>query len=621
MRRLLPVLLALTLACGFFTPSAAPPPTPPHVPPVTATAAFTPAPAATATAVPSATPAPTATRVVFASPTVAASPTVDLDFHLAPEHVRFHPAPMLYSGDTVSVEVIAEGAPRNWEGAPVWLYAGARADPPLGEATFGRFGLGERMQATFTWVWDTRGLEGPQTLWVVVGPAPDAQPPLAEQSVRVTANLLPAAERPMPEPLVGWATAESACCVFHYLTGTAAERDMDAIRATADAAFARVETVLGIEQSGQTVFTLLSRLLGHGGFASSEISLTYMDRNPAGNDLFHLFAHEGTHLLDRNFAQLKPTLMTEGLAVYVAGGHFKSEDLEQRAAALLALDRYIPLAELADRFYPAQHEIGYLEGGAFITYLVHRFGWERFKTMYGSFESAPSEARMLDDGLQRHFGSSLAELEAAWLLHLSSVPRDQAEINDLRLTIHLYDTLRRYQQLKDPSAFFLTAWLPDGPRARDLAITADFVRHPATPDHIALETMLQAAGRRLTAGDAVGADELLGAVNAALDAGRLSASPLASEYLLVVNELLAGGYEAQTIDLEAASAEVTAIRDWPHLDELSLARAAGGWRITASVGQDGANGQGWAGFARPLWAGLFGRQVARADGIIWHWSN
>ncbi len=608
MRRLLPLLLALSLACGFFTPF------PPTAPPPTAS----PAPPFTATAAPTATSAPTATPVIAASPIAAASPTVDLDFHLAPEHVHFHPVPTLYSGDMVSVEVIAEGAPRNWEGAPVWLYEGSREDPPLAQATFSRFGLGGRVQATFTWVWDTRGLEGEQALWVVVGPAPDAQPPLAEQSVRVTANLLPAAERPMPEPLAGWATAESECCVFHYLTGTAAERDLPEIRAAAEAAFAHAETVLGVEKTDRTVFTLLSRLLGHGGFASAEISLTYIDRNPAGSHLFNLFAHEGTHLLDRKFAQMKPTLMTEGLAVYVAGGHFKPDNLEQRAAALLALGRYLPLEGLANSFYPAQHEVGYLEGGAFITYLVTRFGWERFKAMYASFQSAPTEAQMLDNGLQLHFGSSLAELEADWLRHLSSRPRDQAEIDDLRLTIALYDTLRRYQQLKDPSAFFLNAWLPDGPRARELDITADFVRHPATPDHIALETMLQAAGRRLAAGDAAGSGELLAAVSAALDAGSLGASPLASEYLMVVNELLAGGYEAQTITLAATSAEVTAIRDWPHLDELSLVRAAGGWRVTTASFRGEGGRPYWVGVTHPIGPTPL---LIPSNGIIWHWLN
>jgi hypothetical protein len=315
--------------------------------------------------------------------------------------------------------------------------------------------------------------------------------------------------------------------------------------------------------------------------------------------------------VDRQLAQIKPTLMTEGLAVYVAGGHFKTEDLEGRAAALLALDRYLPLADLADNFYPAQHEIGYLEGGAFISYLVDRYGWERFKAMYASFQSAPSDSQMLDNGLQLSFGLSLTELEADWLGHLRTLPRDQAEIDDLRLTIELYDTLRRYQQRMDPSAYFLNAWLPDGPRARQRNITADFVRHPATPDHIALEAMLQAAGNALLDDNPPAAGELLAAVNVALSAGSLEASPLAAEYLAVVKELLVSGYEAQSITLQGTQADVTAIRDWPQLDELSLVRAAGGWRL---AGQ-----RAWHALG-PATLFLAG-QAAGSNGIIRHWPN
>lgn len=603
MRRLLPLLLAFTLACGLFTPAAPTPEPTRAVPTASSAPILTATLAATITPAPTLTPAPTSTLLADSIPT--ATPTADPNFTLKPEHVRFHPVPRLYSGDIVSVEVVAEGAPRNWQGAPVWVYLGSRASAPLDQATFSRFGLGGRMQATFTWAWNTGGLVGPQTLVVVVGPVPAAQPPLAEQSVTVMVDLLPPEDRPMPEPLAEWATAENECCVFHYLTGTAAERDLAEIMATAEAAFAHVEDVLGVDRTNRVVFNLLSRLLGHGGFASAEISLTYIDRNPAGSDLFNLFAHEATHLLDRKFAQVKPTLMTEGLAVFVAGGHFKTENLERRAAALLALDRYIPLEELANDFYPAQHEIGYLEGGAFIAYLVARFGWPRFKALYASFQSAPTDAQMLDKGLQVHFGQSLAELEADWLAHLRTLPRNPAEIDDLRLTIELYDTLRRYQQAMDPSAYFLTAWLPDGPRARERQIRADFVRHPDSAEHVALEAMLQAAGQHLLEGDAAGAGELLAAVNAALDAGSLSASALAGEYLAVVQALRETGYEAQTIRLENASAEVTAIRDWPQLDELSLMRAAGGWRVLAPRVE---------GLWRPP-------SLAGADGIMRLWVN
>jgi hypothetical protein len=297
----------------------------------------------------------------------------------------------------------------------------------------------------------------------------------------LTVNLLPASARPMPEPLAHWTQTESACCIFHYLTGTAAERDIATITTVADESFEQVEAQLDVTRQTKVVFTLLSRLLGHGGFASDEISLTYIDRDAAHSDLISVFKHEGTHILDRQISRERPVIMTEGMAVYVAGGHFKPEDLEKRAAALLILEDYIPLTELADDFYFSQHELGYLEGGAFIQFLVDTFGWESVKSFYGSFQPAPTDSAMLDGALRANFNQSLAELESEWLAKLSSLPPDFAQVEDLRLTVMLYDTLRRYQQANDPAASLKSAvskaLVDIGKTQQDLVLSAvcDFI--------------------------------------------------------------------------------------------------------------------------------------------------
>src|SRR5574341_2553552 len=522
MRKLLPFLLLLTLACNFLFPAATPTPA-----------------AATATLAPTSTvppPALTATPLPNDTPTPAPSSTVEGGYHLQPGDVTFHPDPQLYSGDIVSFEIGAQNAAPSWQEATVNVYVGTPEGEPVATGQFGKFGIGERAQATFTWVWDTAHLEGPQTLVVAVAPPGAEKTDLALLDVlTVTVNLLPASQRPMPEPLAHWAESESICCVFHYLTGTAAARDIHLIESEADRAFAHVEDVLGVKQGKKVSFTMLSRLLGHGGFASDDISLTYIDRNPAGSDLLIVFEHEGTHILDHTLAKTRPTIMTEGLAVYVAGGHFKPEDLDKRAAALLTLGRYVPLADLANTFYLSQHEIGYLEGGAFITYLVNTYGWVHFTTFYGSFQDAPSQAQMLDAALRAGFGKGLSDLEAAWLA--------------------------------------------GGPEARKRGIVADFVRHPDAPETIALEAMLSEAGRTLAAGEFDTTEKLLTSVNAVLDAHNLFLDPLAASYLEIVTRLEATGYEAQTITLSRDSATVTAIHDWPALETLTLTRTASGWRL------------------------------------------
>ncbi len=576
MRKFLSLLLFFALACNLLTPGITP----------TAPSTATLAPSASPSASPSATVAPpTLTATLSPTESPIPTPTVEVGFHLRPSDVTFHPDPQLYSGDIVSLEIGAQNAAPDWKDATIRVFAVTRASPPIATGQFGSFGIGERAQATFRWAWDTTNLEGPQTLVITVDPkgaASETQPLAPFDVLTLTVNLLPASQRPLPEPLAHWAEAESVCCVFHYLTGTAAARDIGLIGSEADHAFAHVEQVLGVKQDEKVGFTMLSRLLGHGGFASDEISLTYIDRNPAGSNLETIFSHEGTHLLDRQIAKTKPTIMTEGLAVYVAGGHFKPEDLDKRAAALLTLGRYIPLKELADKFYTSQHEIGYLEGGAFITYLVNTFGWARFKTFYGLFQESSSDSQMLEAALRANFGKGLSDLESDWLAHLKSLPPDEDQIEDLRLTIDLFDALRRYQQLNDPAAYFLTAWLPDGPEARKRGLVADFVRHPDAPENIALEAMLAEAGQALEAHEFTAAEAVLNSVNAVLDAHNLFLDPLAASYLQIVTRLEATGYEAQTIALTGDTATVTAIRDWPALKPLTLTRTTAGWTLAAS---------------------------------------
>jgi hypothetical protein len=484
----------------------------------------------------------------------------------------------LYSGDIVSFEIDAANADPAWDDARVAVYAGSREGEPIATGAFGSFGIGERAQATFWWAWETAGLSGPQTIVVAVE-AGNGEARETLDLLTVAVNLRPAEERPQPEASARWTQTESECCRFHYLTHTAAERDIELMKAEADAAFDRVEDLLGVRRRRKINFTLLSRLLGQGGFASAEITLTYIDRNAAGLDLPTVFAHEGVHILDSQIAPTKPALMTEGFAVYVAGGHYKPEDLEQRAAALLALGGYVPLAELANAFYRAQHEVGYLEAGALIAYLVDTYGWEKFREFYASFQQAPDDARMLDGALAANYGKGLSEIETEWLAHLRGLPADPAQLDDLRLTIALFETLRRYQQLYDPSAYFLTAWLPDGPEARRRGITADFIRGPRAPENVALEAMLAAAENALMEGQFAQVERLLASVNAALDTRDLSADPLAADYVHIVTQLAADGYEAQTIEIGDTTASVTAIRVWPALEALTLERTEAGWRM------------------------------------------
>ena len=212
-------------------------------------------------------------------------------------------------------------------------------------------------------------------------------------------------------------------------------------------------------------------MLGHGGFADDAISISYLQRNYAGSSSEIVLHHELVHKLDSQLGgDLRPAFFVEGLAVYLSGGHFKPEPLIPRAAALLEQGMYLPLAPLAERFYASQHEIGYLEASALIEYMIERWGNDAFFAFYRDIhpvEGSASQAAAINAALLKHFQLTFGELENDFLQYLSKQPVEGRWEEDVRLSVRYYDTVRRYQQALDPSAYYMTAWLPDNKQMRE----------------------------------------------------------------------------------------------------------------------------------------------------------
>lgn len=499
---------------------------------------------------PSPSAAPTSISTVTPSPTLLATPAPPVA-HLtpqpspAPTHtlvseqftVRTHPDGQLYAGDLVSLEVIAPPTAR-LEERQVAVQIDTPEGVKLGPVDFGRHGIAGRAQATLLWAWDTSGLE-PGEYSLNFSVLPD------ELIWTETVALLPQEAVPLPEPEARWATAESDCCIVYYITGTEAERDLPALLELADAQANKAIQRLGSDFEEPIPIVLLPRVLGHGGFASDEISISYLNRNYAGSSPEMVLHHEMVHILDSRLGgEFRPTMFVEGLAVYLTGGHFKPEPLMPRAAALLSpqagcleaqrlhdpgdssqvasicgLDFYISLPVLADDFYLSQHEIGYLQAGALTEFIVETWGWDAFSAFYRDMRppSNGSQAAVIDDALQEHFGLTLTEMDDRFRTALREEELTVDLVDDVYVTVSFYDTVRRYQQILDPSAYFLTAWLLDAREMRERAIVADYLRRPTSVENDALEKLLVAADQALRSGDYGRARELVGAVNAALD--------------------------------------------------------------------------------------------------------
>lgn len=557
------------------------------LPPATLTATLSPtatpmpSPTVTVTPVP-----PTPTRTFTPSVTPSVTPLVDSLFD-----VYFHPDGGLYVGDLVSMEVIPLETMDLKQSSLAILVDGEQLALGEEEARFGHFGIGGRYQATLPWVWDTAGMNpGEHVVSFVI------QPQGFQWEETVT--LLPAEQLPFAEQGAQWRHTESACCLYYYISQTAAARDIEQIVATTENEANSVIAQLGGTFEQPVVLTLLPRVLGHGGFTTDEILISYLDRNYAGDGLPIVVHHEMVHLIDKQLeAELRPTIFVEGLAVYLTGGHFKEEPLLPRAAALLPVQEqenglgwYLPLKPLADNFYKSQHEIGYLEAGALVEYMVERWGFEAFSDFYRHIQpvNGGSQSDAIDAALRQYFGVSFAELEAAFLQTLRDVQVSEVYALDVRLSIYFFDTVRAYQQLLDPSAYFLNAWIPNIKTMRESGIVADFMRHPAALENLVVETLLVSADTALREGDYYFAEQAINAGDAVVNAIRdgivppYAVHPLAQEYAQIIDVILDAGYTPERIRLDATSAEVIVTRNELQLETIYLEKTGFQWVLASN---------------------------------------
>ena len=611
MRRLTVIVALLLIACRVFSPVTTYPTPIPVGPSKTVKPSLTVPPTLTNTPSPTASPSPlpnTSTPEASVTPTLTLTPLPT--YEIPPLFtVRHHPDGGLYVGDLVSLEVISPPDTK-MDGQSLHVQVDGLPGKISESANFGTFGIGNRSEATLYWAWDTSDEEaGAHQLDFSIQPS--------EIHWTETVTLQPTSALPYPEPQAHWETAYSTCCVLYYVIGTAAERDLAVLQNQADAQASDVVTKFGINFTDPITVTLLPRVLGNGGFTDVEISLSYLDRNYAASDFTSVLHHEMVHVLDgRSGGDLRPTMLVEGLAVYLTGGHYKVEPLLPRAAALLELEEmkavgetnwYIPLKNLADNFYPSQHEIGYLEAAALIEYMVNRWSWQAYSGFYRDIHpiQGGSESDAIEQALNKHFNITFDQLESDFLgeLHNQVIPVGVRE--DLRLTVVFYETMRGYQLALDPSAYFRTAWLLNNRQMRQRGIVADYVRHPAAPENLALETLLITAHDHLVAGEYVQMDEILAGIKTVLDNlanNTLAPFPLgttAGDYYAVVQALQSQGYQAQRIEVDGNTAKAWVSALSYELSEVDLFREGQNWTINKTRGE-----YSWSIFS-PDYAGVF----------------
>ncbi|HLV43753.1 MAG TPA: hypothetical protein VKY39_02270, partial [Aggregatilineales bacterium] len=529
------------------------------------------------TAQPAPTSIPAVTAVPLALPTPAASIVTAEPTPSGPwltGEVRVFPGPRHYIGDVLTVEVEVANAELldDPPGAALAVDGNAlEAEPFLAWSPLRENAL------VFRWAWDTAEAEaGPHQLTVSL-----PQEGGDAQTLRAQINLEPAESRPAHEEAARWAQRLNDCCRISYLTGTAAERDIAELDRAIDTAFDEVEARLGVLAADKPVqITLLDNVWGNGAFVSQDMVLSYVDRAYTSPDFNTTLRHEATHWTMRAVGTAQtPPLLSEGVAVYIAGGHFKTEPIPERAAALLSTEQFIPLRDLADNFWSYQHEIAYLEAAGLVAYLVETYGLEDFLRAYGMEGiDAASDGEWLDAVFRRVYRAGLAQIEReyrAWLLQ--RVPG--AQTTDLELTVLLFDTIRQYQALY---AQYQEA-LPTAQEAIAAGQVAEFMREPSSKYNVALEAIFISAHEALHEGRYQEAEWLLLAAQATLADGDFTREPIA-EYLRIIDRIGELGYEAQRITLVGdGAALVEAIQLWPQLRTLHMVYDGERWQLVEPV--------------------------------------
>ncbi|HET9589112.1 MAG TPA: hypothetical protein VFO91_10020 [Anaerolineales bacterium] len=521
--------------------------------------------------------APTATLEILLSPTAPPQPTEQptgtpepsptpvlespLSLVRVGDQVHAYPGPRHYAGDVLTFEVPVEGFREPPEVEVSLTLDGANTTQVGGQWSFNRLIIPLAL--------DTSGLAGSHEVRIQAPGEPSVDAVYAFE-------VLPADQRPRQEIGAEWETIQIPCCTLHYITNTAAARDLETIAEHAGQAADDFAGVTGVEVQNQLDVYIMDRMWLNGAFAGGdELLMAYTDRyygpSQGGTGLETVFKHEFTHATGTDRAEEGFFPFNEGLAVYIAGGHYKPEPIPARGAAMLELGYEAGLDPFA-----SQHEIAYLHGATIMAYIAEEYGWEAL--MEFGQNAAGDRFFSLEDRdqiMQAVFGVPSDTFEADYLAWLRS-HEPGAQLDDLRLTVALQDLRREYQRQYAPEPFSIFG-RSDETYARPEYLPV-LIREANALPNVAVELMIADAQKAIVAGEYDSAERLIEAIEAVVNSGEFK-SPLAYDYASITLTLGESGYEGLSLDLQGDQATAQVTRAAPSMEEVTLQRVDGEWRI------------------------------------------
>lgn len=196
---------------------------------------------------------------------------------------------------------------------------------------------------------------------------------------------------------------ETAHYVFRYAAGSLAEREMEAIEAEQERAYAKLMDLFGFEMPQKIEYLLTASPEENGAVLEELFGLEPCPTNGLSIGPSYVLgaycdgaravgAHEVAHLFSYQLCLPRCELLSEGLAMY-ADGSFWGKPNGAWVRDFLQNDAYVSVRELAadDGFYAHPSEVTYPIAGAFVGFLMEKLGAKRFFD-----EVYPSDAPLFD---------------------------------------------------------------------------------------------------------------------------------------------------------------------------------------------------------------------------------
>jgi hypothetical protein len=500
------------------------------------------------------TPLPEATE-----PPISSHPLVSDESQLEPARtVRAYPGPEHYAGDVLTFEILVDGSFD--ESFPVTLTLDNQDETEISAKW-----LYDRILLPLAF--DTTNLNGRHTLKFST----------ADGALNQTYSfvVLPASDRPTN---AAWMTNETGCCILYYISETAAARDIEFIAEHFQQAAEDFAMITGEKIDPKLDVYIIDRIWGNGGFGGDgELIVSYTDRyygpTIGAEGLETLARHEFAHAAGVGMEQAGDGIdfNSEGLAVYVAGGHYKPEPLAQRGAALYDLGYYVPVGQ-----YIEQHEVSYLYSAAMLTYIAETHGSEKLWELLAADEDPKDgQPTSLEVAIQSTLGISLNDFDQdfqAWLENRE--PGEQ--LDDLRLTIQLQDLRRTYQDTYAPPPYFILG------KAADAVARPEYlpvmIREAHAAANVAIELFIANGQKAIVEGKYSEAEQLIKILDEVITTGNFE-DALAKDYLEIVSVLADAGYEALSLDVQGDQATAQVTIEAPVVISVELQKTDGIWQV------------------------------------------